>query len=191
MSFNVAIVGEDPTNNGYILRPLVEKILILCGKPRAKVSMVSNPRTSGYEHAVALLKSEILRNYKHVDLLLFLPDADGKDRTGAFQELANHANQTGTNLICCAAIQEVETWLLAGHTDKLNESWTAIRANRSVKEEIFESFLIQHGDARSPGAGREQLMVRALQGYDGMKARCTELAELERQICDATRRSPE
>jgi hypothetical protein len=184
VSFTTVVVAEDPTNNGYILKPLVTAVLKSCGRPRAKVSVLSNPRTTGYEHAKQLLKNELIERYKFVDLLLFLPDADGKDRSLEFQALENQAHVVGTKLICCAAAQEVETWLLAGHIDKLQESWMQIRLNSSVKEDVFQSFLAANGDQRLPGGGREQLMIETLGNYAGLKSRCPEIEELEKRIRD-------
>lgn len=37
MSFNVLIIPEDPTNNGYILKPLIKKMMRECGKQNAQV----------------------------------------------------------------------------------------------------------------------------------------------------------
>ncbi|MBC6475472.1 MAG: hypothetical protein GDA48_23935 [Hormoscilla sp. GM102CHS1] len=52
-----------------------------CNKPNAKVEILSKPRTQGYANAKSLIKSFIIDNFDYKDLLLFLPDADGKDRT--------------------------------------------------------------------------------------------------------------
>ena len=78
MSFDVLVIPEDPENNGYILRPLVSRILAECGKTNAKVTVLTNPRTKGYEHAKALLLNQLFERYRHMNLFLFLPDADGK-----------------------------------------------------------------------------------------------------------------
>src|SRR5277367_2796067 len=115
MSFRALVVPEDPINNGYILKPLVERILAECGKPSASVIVLTNPRTSGYEHAKALLRDEIpASGYEHakallrdeiperwgyMDLLLFLPDADGKDRAGEFTALEEHARNINVRLL--------------------------------------------------------------------------------------------
>jgi hypothetical protein len=85
VSFNVLVVPEDPTHNGYILRPLVERILQECGKPRARVTVLSSPRAKGYQHAKSLIEEGLLERYAHMNLILFLPDADGNDRSAAFE----------------------------------------------------------------------------------------------------------
>lgn len=185
MSVKILVIGEDPTNNGYILKPLVEKLATECGKPNAKVTMLNSPRTQGYEHAKGLLRDEIVVDYKHMSLLVFLPDADGKDKSHELRGLEEAAEAQGVRLICCAAREEVETWLLAGYYDELGLSWSDVQSNTSVKEEVFEPFLRRRGNGRVPGGGREELMRNALSSsYAGILKRCPELAELKRRICE-------
>lgn len=182
MSFDVLVVPEDPANNGYILKPLVSRILAACGKTNAKVTVLSNPRAKGYQHAKALLRSQILARYRHMNLLLFLPDADGKDRVAEFQALEQEASVQDIRLLCCAAKEEVEVWLLVGHRERLSQSWQTIRNDTSVKENVFQPFLQAHGNPKAPGGGRDVLMGQTLNGYGALLQLCPELAELERRI---------
>jgi hypothetical protein len=142
--------------------------------------MLTNPAVSGYEDACGKL-SEIRRAYRRYDLLVFLPDADGKDRS---QRFAQFEAEPGPKLLCCAAVQEVEAWLLAGHTEKLDQPWPEIRADVSVKENVFNRFLAKFGNRR-PGGGREELMQETLTNLRGLLERCPELADLQRRICEA------
>jgi hypothetical protein len=73
MSFKVLIIPEDPTNNGYILKPLIKRMMKECGKPNAQVDVLSNPRAQGYNHAKTLMSETIFERYAHIDLLLFIP----------------------------------------------------------------------------------------------------------------------
>jgi hypothetical protein len=181
LSCNVLVIPEDPTHNGYILRPLVSKLLDACGKGNAKVDVLTNPKVSGFEDASRKMP-EIVATWQHFDLLLFLPDADGKDRSAQFARLES---TLGRKLICCAAAQEVEAWLLAGHVAKLRRPWSEIRADTSVKENVFAPFLRDYGDSRQPGGGRQALMQQTLANFRGLLERCPELAELQRRICGA------
>jgi len=119
-----------------------------------------------------------------MNLLLFLPDADGKSerRSAELQALESEADQQGVRLLCCPAKEEVEAWLLAGHRHRLGQSWQEIRADASVKENVFLPFLAIHGNPKAPGGGRDLLMAETLNGYDALLQLCPELAELERRI---------
>ena len=51
MSVRVLVIPEDPFNNGYILKPLVDAVLADVGKPLAETQILINPRLRGYDHA--------------------------------------------------------------------------------------------------------------------------------------------
>lgn len=184
MSCRVLVIPEDPTYNGAILKPLVTRMMEQCGKANAKVTVLTNPRARGYAHVKSLVPG-IVDRYDRLDLLLFLVDADGCDRGDEFRELETGAASSGVKLLCCAAVQEVEAWLLAGHVDRLGIPWKQVRADRDVKENLFFSFLRQYGDSRRPGGGRDLLMNETLANYEGLLSRCPELAELEVRIRQA------
>ena len=184
MSFDVLVVPEDPTNNGYILKPLVSRMLVTCGKRNARVTVLSNPRANGYEHAKGLLRSQLFDRYRHMNLLLFLPDADGKDRAAEFSALEEEAKRSGIRLLCCAAQEEVEVWPLVGYRDQLGRPWQQIRSEVSVKENVFLPFLASHGNPKAPGGGRDVLMEETLKGYDALLRLSPELAMLERRILE-------
>ena len=184
MSYLVLVVPEDPTHNGDILEPLCARILEDCGSPNAKILVLTNPRVRGYEHAKDKLP-EILDRYRHFDLALFLVDADGHDRSGTFQETEARARASGSKLICAAAVQEVEVWLLAGHVDRINLPWNEVRADVSVKENVFQPFLAhQYGDARRYGGGCDLRMKEAIVNYRRILNRCPELQVLRDRIAE-------
>jgi hypothetical protein len=182
LSFNVLVIPEDPTNNGHILKPLVARMCAECGRGAAKVKVLENPRTQGYEHAKELIRRSLLEDYSYKDLLLFLVDADGRDRRGEFESLEKEAEARGVRLLCCAAKEEIEVWLLAGHRHRLDPGWQEIRNEISVKERIFEPFLAAHGDPLRTGGGRDLLMKETLGNYSALLKLCPELAELERRL---------
>jgi hypothetical protein len=184
LSFNVLVVPEDPTYNGYILKPLVERMMVECGKANSNVVVLTNPKAAGYEHAKSLIVDAVIDRYAHFNLLLFMPDADGRDKSAEFQYLEHSATERGVTLFCCAAVEEVEAWLLAGHLDRLQRSWSEIRSNTSVKEQVFQPFLKTNGDPKRAGGGRDLLMKETLENYTGLIGRCPELAELQAKICE-------
>jgi len=153
---------------------------------------MANPRTNGYDHAKRLFPGKILDLYSHKHLVLFLPDSDGLDRSAEFAQMEADfereavANGKPIRLICCAAVPELEAWLLAGHQDKWepNWQWGRMRADGAIKENYFLPFLRKHGEnaSRYPDQGRKQLMAEALRNYTGIRQRCPELQTLEARI---------
>jgi hypothetical protein len=87
--------------------------------------------------------------------------------------------------MCQSAVEEIEVWLLAGHTDKLDRPWQAVRSDLHVKENVFLPFLARYGDPRRAGGGRDFLMQQTLSAYNGMLARCPEVKALQDRICAA------
>lgn len=179
MSLRVLVIPEDPTYNGYILKPLVERMLTALGKPNARVTLLTNPKLGGYEQAARAIREELPYRYAHWDLWLFLP---GADKVKNLQELERDLGRKGVCLLCCAAVPEVEAWLLAGHRDHLKVPWKQVRAHPRLKEEVFELFLREQGDPRSAGGGREKLMPHTLNNYHGLLSACPELEELEDRL---------
>lgn len=179
MSFRVLVIPEDPTYNGYILQPTVERMLSELGKPNAHVKVLTNPKLNGYAHAVSAIRGDLAIRYGRFDLWLFLPDAD---RATNLAGLEAELLEQGVHLFCCAAQPEVEAWLLAGHRDKLPLPWPEVRQHARLKEAVFEPFLKEYGDRRSPGGGRERLVRETLNNYRGLLAVCPELAELEGRL---------
>jgi len=179
VSFRALVIPEDPTNNGYILRPLVERMLAETGRPHARVAILTNPRLKGYDRAVEAIKGELAARYGHFDLWLFMPDAD---KARDLDALERTLEQSGVCLRCCAAQPEVEAWLLAGHHQYLGMKWPEVRAHPRLKEEVFAPFLSIHGNARSAGAGREALTRATLSNYKRLLDLCPELKQLDQRL---------
>lgn len=179
MSFRVLVIPEDPTYNGYILKPIVERMLTESGKPNAHVVVLTNPKMNGYAHAVSVIRGDLIDRYRHFDLWLFLPDGDRANNLALLEsELADR----GVHLFCCAAQPEVEAWLLAGYRDELPIPWPQVRQHPRLKEEVFEPFLKRFGDPRGTGSGRERLTREILSNYRGLLSVCPELGELEDRL---------
>ena len=179
MSFRVLVIPEDPTHNGYILKPVVERLLAEAGKSNARVQILTNPKLDGYDDAVRAIKTELPERYGFYDLWLFIPDADVAKGLDALEE---EVRQKNIQLICCPAKPELEAWLLAGYRKELSLNWSAIRTHPRLKEEVFAPFLDKHGDAQAAGSGREKLMRQALQNFRGLVEVCPELGVLLERI---------
>lgn len=181
MSYKVLIVPEDPTYNGSILQPLIERMMRELGKANAKIVVLTNPKLCGFEHAKGEIEA-VCKRYPHYDLILFLPDRDGKlGREESLTKLTEKLQAKGIPFIAIAAHQEVEVWLLAGHKTKIAGNWQQIREDVSVKENIFKPFIDEHGD-EGPSGGRERLMKDTLKNFRGLLQSCPELKELMESI---------
>lgn len=180
MSFKVLVIPEDPTYNGYLLKPLVERILREVGKPHAQVLVLRDPKTGSFENAYDLIKNgSLCSRYGYYDLWLFLPDGDKhKDLT----KLEESASDQKVTLIAAYLNPEVEATIIAGHPSADVRGWDRMRAHPQFKEKVFQPFLEAHGNPTSPGQGREKLMKEALQNYDRLKKLMPELAALEKRV---------
>ncbi len=182
MSFRVLVIPEDPTNNGYILKPLVEAILTDAGKPNAKVQILTSPRLNGYDEAVAALREELPDRYGFWDLWVFLPDAD-RATPAAMQSLEADLSAMNIRLLCCPAQPEVEIYACVAHRDKLGASWPQVRQHRRMKETFFDPLLASQGDARrAAGGGRDQLITASLSPLRTLLRLCPELQTLRDRI---------
>jgi hypothetical protein len=182
MSFRVLVVPEDQTLNGYIVEPLIEKMLAALGKPNAEIKVLPKPRVRGYDDARKVIPDpKTIQLYKKYDLWLFLPDGD---RAKGLAELETELRSKGVPLICCAAVPEIEIWLLAGHADGLLIPWRQARNHPRLKDQLFDPFLAERGRPNSPGAGRKELMRQTLSNYRGLLSRCPELKTLQNKIKD-------
>ena len=164
MSWNVLVVPEDPTYNGYLLRPLCQCLLREAGRPSANIRVLPQPRVRGYAHAKKLLSDQILRDWWHFDLILFIPDADGlaEKRKEEFKRLEQLAGQRTrpVKLICCAAEQELEAWLLSGYPEKLKSlgwRWAEIRAEISdmVRKQLVPALAEKYLPAKVGNPGKD------------------------------------
>lgn len=182
MSCKVLVIPEDPTFNGYLLGPLVERVLVEAGKPKAQVLVLRDPKTGGFEHAWDLIGKGGLQRYGYYDLWLFLPDGDQTKNLDVLE-----AGVTGQKapLIAIYLTPEVEVTVIAGHPKADTKGWKEQKENARFKETIFEPFLKAHGNPAAPGHGREKLMREALQNYGRMKQLVPELQTLEQRVAAA------
>lgn len=190
MSLRVLVIPEDPTDNGYILKPLVQALMTAAGRPKATVSVLSSPRLTGYDHAMRAIKEDLPGRYAHYGLWLFMPDAD-RASPAAMAALERHADGLGIRLLACPARPEVEIYACFAHRAELGLSWDEARAHTRFKEQVFEPLLARVGDARRPGGGRDRLIAAALGNWQALLQFCPELADLLTRIRTAVQPLPE
>lgn len=181
MSLRVLVIPEDPVQNGYILKPLIEMVLAEAGKPAARVKVLSRPRLRGYDDAVQAVKSDIVRLYGHMDLWLFLPDRD-RATPDAMRALEARLAGQNVNLLCCPAEPEVEIYACVAHRREIGLDWADVRCHSRLKEDVFGPLLRAHGNLRSPGQGREAMTLASIRRRPSFFQLCPEMADLRDRI---------
>lgn len=143
------------------IRPrLVDAILTDAGKPNAKVTVLTNPRLEGYDHAVKAIREELPDSYGFWDLWLFIPDGD-RAKPEAMTALEGELAKNGIKLLCCPAQPEVEIYACVPYRGELKEGWEAARADVRFKADVFDPLLARHGDERRAGSGRDLMLRRS------------------------------
>ena len=181
MSFRVLVIPEDPTWNGYILRPLTKALLKDSGRPNARVTLLTSPRLRGYDHAVRAVRNELPDLYRFFDLWLFFPDADRASKDAA-ESLEVELESKGIRLFCCPAQPEVEIYACVAFRDDLPGTWAEVRKHPRMKEEVFEPLLAKHGDPRRPSEGRDLMIERSLRSLSRLFQSCPETKRLRDRI---------
>jgi hypothetical protein len=140
-----------------------------------------NPRLRGVAQALnSDILADIVATYPMNDLFLVLVDRDGDAaRAGlASARESEHPNR----LFVCLAIEEIEVWMLAIHSEALGSGWREVRAEIHPKERFAEPFLQARAPRLDAGQGRAWAM-RGLGGqWRGVLQRCPELDELQRRV---------
>ena len=181
MSFQVLVIPEDPLQNGYILKPLVQAIMRNADRRAAKVTVLTKPRVRGYDQAVKTVRGERLEVYGFMDLWLFFPDAD-RATSGAMQNLETQVAASGTTLLCCVAQPELEIYACATFRKDIPAKWKEVRNHTRMKEEIFDPLLRKHGDPRQPDKGRDRMIRQSLENLPLLFQLCPELQRLQNRI---------
>lgn len=184
MSYKVLVIPEDPTHNGYILKPLVEAILADAGKPNAKVTVLTNPKLEGYDQATKAIREKLPDSYGFWDLWIFIPDAD-RATPEAMRQLESELADKKINLLCCPAQPEVEIYACFPYRAEIREGWEAARTDARFKENVFEPLLASHGDERRAGGGRDLMITEALTSRQALYQFCPELRNLRDRIISA------
>ena len=181
MSVRVLVIPEDPFNNGYILKPLVDAVLADAGKSLAKTMILSNPRLRGYDHALKAIREDLPERYGFWDLWIFFPDAD-RAKPDAMRALETDLQAKGISLVCCPAQPETEIYCCAAYPKALGVPWEAARRHPRLKEEIFRPLLNRYGDRNHVGEGRGLLIDMALKNLPHFYRLCPEIKALRDRI---------
>jgi hypothetical protein len=172
---NVLVIPEDFRKDQYILKPLIEAVFALHGKPRANIRICNPPLLRGVTEA---LKSERLREivdrYPMVDLFILCVDRDGQvNRKDRLRQIEQEFSG-GRAFLASDAWEEIETWALAGVSLPGGWQWQAVRSEVSVKEVCFEPLAQLLGVDDGPGGGRKAIGAIAARSLNVVIGKCPE-----------------
>lgn len=193
MSINVLVIPEDFRKDQYVLKPIIEQMMLAIGA-RAKVRVCRDPLLQGVGEALKWERqAEIIEKYRGmVRLFLLIVDRDcDEQRAVRLQRLEQQAAGvlSGTNRIFLAemAWQEVEAWLLAGMRDLPTDwKWKEVRAECHPKERYYREYVQGRGLLDDASEGRDVLAREAARNYHRIRKLCREdIAVLEDRIRQA------
>ena len=187
---NVLVIPEDFRKDQYILKPIVQAMMVAVGQPRAEVRVCQDPLLGSVAQATRWERIEpIITRYRYrVGLFLLCVDRDGDGNRRAsldYLERRAAALLTGDRRFLAEhAWQEIEVWALAGQDLPAAWSWPAVRAEPNPKERYYLPYAVQRGLTNEPAYGRRTLAEEAAQQYERLRQRCPEIAGLEQRLSD-------
>lgn len=176
----VLILTEDFVKDEHVIQPIIEAMFKALNKPKTKVVVCKDPRFHGTSQALKWewIRQALDRHRGMIDIFLLCVDRDGEqNRQTVLTALENQAAaEIGPSRAFFAenAWQEVEVWLLAGHTLPSEWDWKTIRNHRDPKEHYFVPFAQQRGVINLPAEGRGNLAREAAAKYDRIRQKCQE-----------------
>jgi hypothetical protein len=188
MSYRVAVVCEDHRLDQYILRPVLESLLAKLGKPRARVTAVTNPQLTGFSTLLTRLCEVVERYDGVVDLVVIASDTDcddgidgRRDKCAQLRNRLDSCRLMRANVVVVCAIQEIEVWALWGARANL-PAWNVVRGDCDPKETYLNGFLTK-ADLKRADRGRSRLVEASLStGWDSLAQGCPELQTLEDDV---------
>ena len=177
----VLIIPADQTQDGFIVRPVLQALLKDRGVS-ARVDVLPEPRLRGVGDALdKAVVDSIVRDNPMIDLFVLVVDRDC-DPSHEQKAMAREREQAG-KLIACVAVEEIEVWMLALHREALRAPWKDVREECHPKEQFAEPLLMELGN-QGPGRGRKQAM-RAIRGQlKTLLSLCQELRVLRDRIAE-------
>ena len=186
MSTSILVILEDPTNDQFIAKPIIQKLAADVGKPRAKVDVLRDPKMRGLEDVFKRdVWDRILLMYPFVDLVVVVVDRDcNETRHHRLKQLLDDIRERGGRVIGTLAVQELEVWALAHYADELEDLWGTVREECHPKERYFTPFC-KSKNVSGPGGGRKMMMREAMRGFSSIAAKCSEIEELKAELAGA------
>jgi len=186
---NVLVIPEDFRKDQYILKPVIEAMLAACGRPNAKVRILTDPVMGGLPRAMDWEHlSPVIERYKgmtHVFVLIVDRDGDAgrREKLDRLETQAAAILTPARSFVAENAWQEVEVWALAGAQLPKDWGWTAVRSEQHPKERYFQPLAHARGLTDEPGGGRRTLGREAASNYRRVHSKCPEdVGRLEERI---------
>ena len=187
MSVKALVTPEDPTHNGYILKPLMEMVLADAGKPSAKVTILTNPKTRWLRPGRNGGAGPVGFTLRLHGPLAVLPrrgsgerQCDGGPRS--------QTPRTGRQPAVLPGEPEVEVYASVAYRDEIGMDWrTEVRTHRQFKERVFTPLLAKYGDTRMPGGGRGRMTAESIRSRSRFFRLCPEIRRLRDRVADVLR----
>jgi len=182
----ILVIPEDFRKDQYMLKPIIEKMLKSLGKSQAKIIVCKDPVLRGVSQALNFEKiEEIITRYYGMDMFLLCVDRDGQATRRAkldnIEEKASELLSETKFFFAENAWQEIEVWVLAGHSLPSEWNWQEIRQEPNPKEIYFEPFAKQQNVSTGLAGGRKKLAESA--DYKRIRQLCPEdIQNLEQRI---------
>ena len=188
----ILVIPEDFSNDHFVLKPLLKRLLRDMGKPNAQVEVCREPRLGGVPEAMKSKNiAKIVERYVGmIDVFVLCVDRDGDQ--GRRQGLDRIEQEFGQerHFLAENAWEELETWALAGLKLLPGWRWKEIRAEIHVKERYFNELAKHRSVADGPGKGRKTLGNEAASRIGTIRQKCPEdfgkLAERLEEIIHGT-----
>lgn len=171
----VLLIPEDFRKDGFILKPLFDRLAAAHGKPNTKIVVCTNPLLQGVTEALKEQRlREIVERYPMIDIFVLCVDHDGlPTRRHRLDELERIFDGPRA-FLAVNAWEELETWVLAGLDLPKEWVWNDVRADTSVKERYFDPLARQRGVSDGPGGGRKALGEEAARRIPAIRQKCPE-----------------
>lgn len=176
----ILIIPENQTYDRHIVKPVLERILDDLGS-RATISVLDDRRIDGWTQATSEeLLADVMSVFPMVNLFVLVidRDCDGPSRDGILQA---RETKFGKKLVAIAAIEELETWMLAIQ-QRLPKPWGTVRLSCSPKEEFALPFLENAGWSSGVGGGYKRAIREITGSWRSLKSRCPEIVQLSEKI---------
>ena len=180
---NVLILPENSDHDPHMLEPLLKALFKQLGKPQANVRICRDPSFKGITTALNRANlDEVFQRYDYLNpIYILVVDRDGVE--GRETGVEGFRKSFGKpSFFATCAIEEMETWLLAGCKLNSQWQWKEVRSEIKIIEGFFNRHVLAEGLSQTVGDGRQILGKRAASNLRVVLVKCEELALLATQL---------